>query len=114
MKLIYLAKILDGLNTLAWIGILAFLPFMIFFASFLVSESDEERKKGRNLCKPYITGIFLCSLFIVFCPTKREFYEIYGIGKIIEYIESNEQTQQLPDKAVNILDAWFDDYLKDE
>lgn len=116
MKLIYFANVLDGLNDLSWVGVVLFaLLLTVAFAYFLANiGDDEEAKNGLHWCKKCVIGIFLCSLFIVFCPTKREFYEIYGIGKTIEYIESNEQAKQLPDKVVNILDAWLDDYIKDE
>ena len=115
MKLIYFAKVLDGLNTLSWIGVTLFgILLVAAFICFMAEIECEAEAKAVRWIRNCVIGLFSFGLLTVLCPTKREFFEIYGIGKTIEYVESNEKAQRLPDKVINILDAWLEDYLKDE
>lgn len=49
---------------------------------------------------------FIVSLLFVFTPTTKEAFTIWGVGGTIDYIQSNETIQQLPDKVVNALNVW--------
>lgn len=115
MKLIYFAKVLDGINILSCVGIFVFCVLLVIaFIGFTDEYDTEDEEKCMQWIKKCFWCILACSLVAIFCPSQRDFYEIYGIGKTIEYIENNEQAKQLPDKVVNALDAWLDDLNKNK
>lgn len=114
MKLMYLAQILDSFNTIAGVGVFCSVVFIIISFIAFCAESDEGNDTSRPkklMKKSFRWAIFFC-LLLIFCPSKREVYEIYGIGKTLDYLGSNEKVQQLPDKAVDALNAWLDDFAK--
>ena len=49
----------------------------------------------------------------VFTPSTKDLYAIYGIGGVIDYVQSNETAKQLPDKAIEALDKWIDETNKE-
>lgn len=60
---------------------------------------------------PIILSIF--GTLAILTPSKEDALLIFGLGSTIEYIQSNEKAQELPDKCVEALDAWLDS-LKDK
>lgn len=80
-------------------------------------EINETKEKINKKLKRIDTFLGIC-IFIgiigcVFTPSKREMYLIYGVGKTLDYIESNDKVKQLPDKAVEALTRYFDSYKED-
>ena len=39
---------------------------------------------------------------------------IYGVGGTLDYVQSNEKIQQLPDKVVDAIDLFIEDYLPND
>ena len=37
---------------------------------------------------------------------------IWGVGNVIDYVQTNETVKQLPDKVMNALDIWVDSYIQ--
>lgn len=113
MKLIYFAKVLDGISILSYVGMILFgCLIVVCFIGFLSEYEEYREQRAIQWGKKCLWGALACAVVAIFCPSQRDFYEIYGIGKTIDYIESNEQAKQLPDKVINILDAWLDDLNK--
>lgn len=79
---------------------------------------EEEWDKCLNYIKKTVKYTALPWLFlllgIVFVPSKRDLYAIYGIGGTIDYIKQNDTAKQLPDKVVNYLDKWIESELSDK
>lgn len=62
--------------------------------------------------KKIIIGIILIVVsFIV--PSEKKLYAIYGIGSTIDYIQSNDKAKEIPDKAIDCIYKYLDDYSKD-
>ena len=49
----------------------------------------------------------------VITPSTKDLYAIYGIGGVIDYVQSNETAKQLPDKTIKALDKWLDEMNKE-
>jgi hypothetical protein len=58
---------------------------------------------------PFIITLFLS----VLTPSKSQLYMIFGIGPVIDNIQNSDVAKQLPDKTIQVLDKWCDEYLKD-
>ena len=52
-------------------------------------------------------------LILVFVPSEKEAYMIYGIGGTIDYLKENPTAKQLPDKCIKALDNWLDEVTED-
>ena len=59
------------------------------------------------------TVIIVCSLLLVFVPSRKDMLIIFGVGGAIEYVKNNEKARQLPDKVVDAIDAYLES-LKDD
>ena len=117
METIYWIQRLGTIHTLAWwlfaLAIIAFVILCIItIVARTVKDDDDSAMAAYKVCMrwvkitPFLIGVFM--LTGVFVPSEKDLYVIYGIGGTIDYIKSNDTAKQLPDKAVNALDAWLD------
>lgn len=82
-------------------------------------ESDIRDAKGLNITfKPILKNsaitFFITLPLCVLTPTKNEALLIYGVGTTVDYLQSNEIVNQLPDKCVKALDTWVDSLVGEE
>ena len=54
------------------------------------------------------------TLFNIFTPTTKDAMLIYGIGTTVDFLQENENVQQLPDKCVKALNDWVDSLVEDD
>lgn len=54
------------------------------------------------------------TLFNIFTPTTKDAMIIYGIGTTVDFLQENENVQQLPDKCVKALNDWVDSLVEDD
>lgn len=47
-------------------------------------------------------------LGVIFVPTTKDALMIYGVGSTLEYIKQNETAKELPDKCIEVLDAYIE------
>lgn len=87
--------------------------------SYSIYMSDVMDKKKKISQKFKLIGhrfaltSFIVGLIFVLVPTKQDMLLIYGVGGTLDYIQSNEQIQKLPDKVVNAIDIIIDKYTED-
>ena len=125
MWLVYLLMMLDSAEILfIIIAALSGLCLGIFtILTIIGSCEDPERwdsfserakiifKKGLKIS----LWIFIPSLFLgLFLPNSKQAAIIYTAGSTIEYIQNNEKIQELPDKTVDCLNKFIDEYLNED
>lgn len=125
MWLVYLLMMLDSAETLFVItSVFSGLCLLIFTIVTIVGScEDPERwdsfserskiifKKGFRVS----LWIFIPSLFLgLFLPNSKQAAIIYTAGSTIEYIQNNEKIQELPDKTVDCLNKFIDEYLNED
>ena len=125
MWLVYFILTLDAVTTTA----LAFAVFagIVWFATFVMSciataqqnqshpDFDEDDKKVIYKIKNICLSVFIPCLFIaLFIPNSKQLAIIYTAGNTIEYVQGNEKIKELPDKAVQCLDKFIDEYLNEK
>ena len=120
MNDIYWLTRFDGLNTISIVILLVSvislsLFAIIYFANY--NEDYENEKRYKNLGKRFalwsIIPVFIGSLGIIFIPTTKEAFAIWGIGGSIDYLRQNPTDKKLPDKCINALDRWVDNLATD-
>lgn len=87
----------------------------IVFCAFIFWQctyDKEEKKAIKKFVRKYAwidyTVIIVCSLLIMFVPSKKDMLMIYGVGGAIDYVKDNDKARQLPDKVVDAIDAYLE------
>lgn len=113
MKELYFINLIGNMNIAAWVmfGVLSFAAFVIGIAYFMEDIEDALMKK---LSKSIIIIASVCLVLGILLPTKKDCYIIFGIGSVVDYIQTNEEARQLPDKTVKMLNALADKYTEEE
>lgn len=119
MWLIYLLTILDKLTTILGItAALAGVGHAATFIGYLVEKtdgySDEETIEVlAKLKRRFGIAFFIALPLAIFTPNSKQAAAIFSVGKTIEYVQSNEKIKDLPDKAIECLDKYLEEYLTD-
>lgn len=81
----------------------------------IATDTDKDKiKLSRKLLKRSGIAFIVASIMAIFTPSTKDLYAIYGIGGVIDYVQSNETAKQLPDKTIKALDKWLDELNKEE
>lgn len=86
----------------------------IFISFFIItaiadSKGDEDtQEKALNIAAASFIVVILSTLLMIMIPSKKELYVIYGVGSTIEYLKSNPNAKELPDKCIKALERWAD------
>lgn len=128
MWLIYALMMLDNLEVIALTSAIlsgALLAIMLIFTSIGEAEAnqglDEYRRdvssgtlKILQKIKKVSLLVFIPSLLIAaFMPNSKQAAIIFTAGSAIEYVQNNEKLQELPDKTVDCLNKFIDEYLNE-
>lgn len=121
MKELYFINLIGNLQTAAFIlcliaGFLLVvgLPSLLIMLDDFVVEEEKRKQISRKSAISCAITFVLSVILIVFLPSKKDMYIIYGVGKTIDWVKGNDKAEQLPDKAVNALNAFLDDYCNEK
>lgn len=118
MTEIYWLTRIGALNTMfhvMWIvplvvGVITFIMGPIFLEAVYEDNKATCDKWAKRLIASAIIGL----LGVTFTPSQKEMLLIYGLGSTVDYIKSNDQAKQLPDKAVEALTRYLDEISNDK
>lgn len=85
--------------------------FIFFFIITAVADSkcdEDTQEKALNITSASFIAVILCTLLTIIIPSKKELYLIYGVGGTIEYLKSNPNAKEIPDKCIKALERWAD------
>lgn len=100
-----------------------FIALTIFFGAttviggFTLTVMDKSNNDYPTILKTVKRSILILGfslLGVIFLPDTKQAYMIWGLGGTIDYIKNNETVQKLPDKTVQCLDKFLDEYLNEE
>lgn len=118
MNEIYWITRLDAINALLAVFLLiSIVVFVIYLIGFLSNGGDigeNFTKKDFGVFKIFFFSSVLLSIAVVFTPSEKDMFMIYGIGGTIDYIKSNDTAKQIPDKCINALDKFIDEYVNED
>ena len=120
MSTLYWISVLDNINFLFVLIFIASLLFSIAIALvnlvYITDEISEVLDYKRFIKAKHwaYTLLIISTLVIIFVPSKRELYIIYGVGETIDYLKDNPTAKELPDKCIKALDTWVDNFNKEE
>lgn len=84
------------------------------FTLVVSDRSDNDYPTILKIVKRSILILGFSLLGVIFLPNTKQAYMIWGLGGTIDYIKSNETVQKLPDKTIQCLDKFLDEYLNEE
>lgn len=97
-----------------------FLTGLMINYIILINDSCPFENDLRNLTKTKkwivkaVICFFISLLGVLFTPTTKEMYLIYGLGGTIDYVKSNDKAKQLPDKCIDALDKYIESSNKEK
>lgn len=114
MTELYWMTRLDGLQALLIILFLISAAIAIF--SFINWYSDDFDCETSHLkfFKIALPIAIISALGLVFVPSTKEMLIIYGVGGTLDYIKENDTAKRLPDKCIEALDKFMDEYIEKE
>ena len=122
MEILYWSQVLGNIGVaLSIVGSMLLVAFIVMF--FMIHLSYEEPyssyeeaslKHFKHVRK--VLGWVSIPMFVLgmFIPTTEQFYVIYGVGSIIDSVKDKEIVKQLPEKYIELLDAWAEKHLNNE
>ncbi len=100
---------LDRVFTLLWI-----VPFIIVLVmvAALATLGEDLNDKFKEMLKKWAWRlsvlIIIGGIGDTLTPSKKDVLLIYGLGTTIDYIKSNDNAKQLPDKAIDALTKYLE------
>lgn len=115
MNDLYWLTRLDAINTVSLIfEILSSLSVILSLLLCLTIEGVLPPKKViRPVFKIAVPTFAISLLLQIFVPTTKEALVIWGIGGTMDYLKSNEKAIQLPDKCIDALDLFINEYINE-
>ena len=99
---------LDGLHTLFHI-IVFILCIAIYIAIlYYIANGEGIGKLYKKILKYMLPMGLIAVLGVIFVPTTKDALMIYGVGSTLEYLKQNETAKELPDKCIEVLDAYIE------
>ena len=99
--------------SVVYIIMLLFLPLVIEKYEDYTYYKEETKKRYKKYFKRFCYFLLCILVGFLFIPSKKQLYEIYGVGTVIDYVQSNEKAKQLPDKAIEALTLYLDEKTKE-
>lgn len=105
MEEIYWITRLDGILNAGRILLTLSVMATVAASVYLMSSyyEDEDRPKAIMALKVSIPVLILSMLTVLFVPSKKEMFLIYGLGTTMEYIKENDKLKEIPDKAIEAI-----------
>lgn len=125
MEEIYWLTRLDGIRTILITFLLLSIALLIIFVitriitdyQVEIGVCTEYNKRWMKIAskwiKSLIAPVVLFSTTLVFVPTTKDAFLIYGVGGAIDWIRSDKVASQIPNKVVLAADRYLEELLSD-
>lgn len=114
MSTLYWVTVLGNLNALLFaVALIAGIIGGLLFVFCFCEEYDDDRRKYIKAAKPCLVTFIIAVVGIIFAPTTKQLYAIYGVGTVIDYAKSSPEVQKLPDNAVKALNKYLESVTED-
>ena len=77
-------------------------------------DYDAEDRAFKKFCRAALIMTGLSALGLTFIPSTKDMLIIYGIGGMVDYIRGNDTAKQLPDKCIEAIDKFLDEYTEEK
>ena len=100
---------LTRLDVICLVSLTVFLICTIWIiVCIVISNMDDDniREAIKKIKWVIVTDVFAL-LILLFVPSTKEAFVIYGLGTTKDWIENNENAKEIPQKALDALDKYL-------
>lgn len=90
------------------LGLVLLLLIIGYSVSSSIDKKEDTSEYRKKCIKRVLLPFIIAILGVIFIPSTKELYLIYGVGGTMDYLKSNSTAKQFPDKCVKALDKWLD------
>ena len=72
-------------------------------------DLNEEKRIISKILKVSITTLVFSLLVVLFLPSKKELYLIYGLGSVVEHMRGSDKMEEIPDKAIDAIMEYLEE-----
>ena len=115
MNEIYWISVLANIGTFGTIFLVISSIIGIVSAVAMAAYKEDNDEIPESISKTFKISVVVfiwCLVVEIFIPSKKEMYTIWGVGYTIDYIRNNDTAKHLPDKCINALDKWVDNWAE--
>lgn len=114
MNELYWITRLEYIQVIFTVFLIISLVAIVASVLFLFCDDFEEDNPAWKILKKAIPVALISSLGLVFVPSTKDMFLIYGIGGTVDFLKDNPTAQQLPDKCIEALDKFMDEYMNED
>lgn len=118
MSTLYWIAVLGNINIAVTILLIILLSAAVGTGLFAViniqDDEDEVVKKAFKIAKKCLLYSIIPILMVIFIPSTKQLYAIYGVGTIIDYAKESNEVKKLPNNAVKALNVWLENINKNK
>lgn len=98
----------------AIIAIFSLFITVVLGVAKLTETFDEEIDNAiRKWIKRLLVISCISFVLLLFTPSKRDLYLIFGLGSTIDYIKDSDKVKELPDKTVTLINQTLDKLIEE-
>lgn len=87
---------------------------MFSLLQLYADDFDVEENTHWKSLRIFLPIAVISALGIVFVPSTRDALIIYGVGGTVEYLRDNPTARRIPDKCIDALDKFMDEYINEK
>lgn len=117
METLYWITVIGKINIVAQVALFCFFVVAVITGICADINKGEDDKTSHALFKAFrmsSIAAIISLLIVIFAPSTKELYAIYGVGTAIDYAKDNKEVQKLPNNAVKALNVWLENVNKDK
>lgn len=116
MRELYWLSVLGSLSEIVtYLIVIILIMLCVTGIVYLISVlCDEENRVLKKLLIKGSVCLILLALLSSFIPSRKELYLIYGVGKTLDYLQSNEDAKELPENVIKALNKLAEEYAKED
>lgn len=117
MKELYWLSVIGNIHEIAMGFAITFVVVVCVLVAYVITyitQEQEENSRIKKLLIKCIVCLILLTLLSSFLPSKKDLYLIYGVGKTLDYLQSNEDAKELPDNVIKALNKLAEEYTNED
>lgn len=114
MSTLYWITVIGKIYIIAQAALICFLTVSCITGIICAANNKEELPSLFKALRISCIATVISLLIVLFTPSTKELYAIYGVGTVIDYAKENKEVQKLPNNAVKALNVWLENVNKDK
>lgn len=106
---------MDAINRVSLLAVFILLiAATVSLVIWFVEDDFDSDSRFKSILEKCLLWLSVPVLLLMFVPSKKDMLMIYGLGSTIDYIKQNDAAKQIPDKCIDALDKFIDEYVNED